>query len=154
LKKIGLDYESFKKSKGKKIRHRPEKEVPQDLLYWINEGKWVNAKDLQVNHQRFYRKISRIGFKEAFHKLGLDYGKYRYHLWNEDDILGRLKDLIDNNKWEGTLHLKMNNPSLYSAIERSSGFPNAFQKLGLNYEAYKYQDTEGMLKKLLRLHLE
>ena len=45
FEKIGLDYESFKKSKGKKIRHRPEKEVLQDLLYWINEEKiTVNPK--------------------------------------------------------------------------------------------------------------
>src|SRR5699024_1085580 len=137
FKKIGLDYETFKKSKGKKIRHRSDKEVLQDLLCWINEGKWINVKDLQVNHQRFYREISRIGFKEAFDQLGLDYRDYRYHLWDENSILKQLKNVIDNDEWEGALHLKMTNPSLYSAINRAMGIPNASQKLGLNYKEYK-----------------
>ena len=40
------------------------------------KGKWKDVRHLQVNHSRLYRELSRIGFPEAFHRIGLDYNNY------------------------------------------------------------------------------
>ena len=92
---------------------------------------------MQENHSLLYRELSRIGFPEAFHQIGLDYKNFRHAIWDQENILQDLKDLIDNGEWEGALHLKKHNSPLYNAINRKIGFSKAFEELGLNYDQYK-----------------
>ena len=137
FEKLGLDYSDFKKSKGKRPNRRKDEVVINELHSLIREGEWRGVRDLQENHSLLYRELSRIGFPEAFHQIGLDYKKFRHAIWDQENILQDLKDLIDNGEWEGALHLKKHNSPLYNAINRKIGFSKAFEELGLNYDQYK-----------------
>lgn len=137
FKEIGLDYTDFKKSQGKRIIQRKDSEVIYDLYNLIHQNKWQDAKHLQLNDSRFYRELSRIGFPEAFSRIGLDYRDYRYAIWSEKNILEELKNIVDNGEWKGTRHLKSYHPSLYNAISRQMGFHEAFNKINKDYEDYR-----------------
>lgn len=86
FRKLGLNYSDFKKSKGKHQKIRQEKEMIHELHSLIIENKWKGVRDLQENHSLLYRELSRIGFVEAFDRLGLDYKDDRYKIWNQDDF--------------------------------------------------------------------
>jgi len=137
FEKLGLDYDDFKKSKGKHLKVRPEKEVLNDLNALIESGKWQGPKHLSIHHSSFHRELNRIGYQNAFEKLDLDYKDYRYAVWSKDEILSELEKVIENKEWHGIYHLKLNNGKLYNAIVREFGFPKAFRELGLNYHDYK-----------------
>lgn len=139
FKKLGLKYSDFKKSKGKHQKIRQDKEVINELHSLIKENKWKGVRHLQKNHSLLYREISRIGFAQAFNRIGLDYKEFRYTIWNQDDMLNELKEIIENEEWKGTLHLKKYNSKLYNAIAQRTGFSKAFNEIGLNYDDYKYK---------------
>jgi hypothetical protein len=137
FERLGLDYADFKKNKGKQLKNRNDKVVIHELQTLMNEGKWKDVRHLQVNHSRLYRELSRIGFPEAFHRIGLDYKTIRNARWDKENILIDLKDFIDRGEWEGVSHLKKHNSKLYNAINRNIGFSKAFSELGLTYDQFK-----------------
>lgn len=136
--RLGLDYQDFKKSKGKRKIKRDDDEVIEELKHIIQNGKWKGIRYLQENNSLLYRDLSRIGFHKAFKKLGLDYKDYRYAIWTREEILQELEQVLKNGEWQGSLHLKETNSRLYNAIVRHIGFEEAFQALGLNYEDFKH----------------
>lgn len=136
--KIGLDYNNFKRNSGKQQIHRDDTEVIEELRNIIQSEKWRGIRHLQENHSLLYRDLSRIGFVEAFNKLGLDYKQYRYTIWTKEKILKELSQVLENGEWKGSLHLKNTNSRLYNAIVRHISFTEAFRILGLNYNDYKY----------------
>lgn len=101
FEKLGLNYSDFKKSKGKHLRIRSDHEVINDLHDFIKVGKWEGVRHLSIHHSLFHRELSRIGFPEAFQKLGLDYKNYRYAVWNTNNILIELEQIIKNKEWKG-----------------------------------------------------
>jgi len=139
FRKLGLNYSKFKKSKGKHQLKRKDEEVITELHTLIESGKWKGIRNLQVNHSPLYRDLSRIGFREAFDKLGLDYKAYRHAIWTQEEILEEFEKIIESGEWKGSLHLKEHNRKLYNAITRHIGFQAAFHKLGLDYNDYKNQ---------------
>lgn len=137
FEKLGLNYADFKKSVGKRTKIRPDEEVINELHSLTSNGNWKGIRHLQINHSTLYTELSRIGFKNAFNKLGLDYKNFRYATWSQQDILNELKEMINKGEWQGVLHLKKNNSKLYNAISRDFGFPKAFSEIGLNYDDYR-----------------
>jgi len=137
FEKLGLNYSDFKKSKGKRVKIRSDEEVTNDLYHFIQSNKWRGASHLNKHHSNFHRELSRLGFPEAFKKIGLDYKDYRHAIWDKNEILKDLEIIINNQEWQGVLQLKIHNNKLYNAIVREFGFPRAFQELGLNYDDYK-----------------
>lgn len=138
FKQIGLNYSDFKRSQGKHQKGRKEEESLNELYHLITHNQWKGIRHLQLHHSLLYRELSRIGFAQAFSRLGLDDKAFRRTSWNQDQMLKELKEIIERKEWKGTSHLKDHNGRLYNAIEKSMGFPNAFQAIGLNYEDYKY----------------
>ena len=137
FEKLGLDYTDFKKSKGKQLKNRNDEVVIHELQILLQKGRWKGVRHLQIHHSLLYRELSRIGFPEAFQRIGLDYSHYRNTRWNEENILIHLEEWIDRGEWEGALHLKKYNSKLYNAINRNIGFSKAFSELGLNYDQFK-----------------
>ena len=135
---LELNYSDFKKSQGKYIKVRTDEEIINELHSLIRNNKWNGIRDLQLNHSLLYRELTRMGFEKAFNKLGLDYRDYRQTIWNQDAMLSELKELIEEEQWKGTRHLKKHNSRLYNAINREFGFPKAFSKIGLDYDNYKF----------------
>src|SRR3954451_21637914 len=57
--------------------------------------------------------------------------------WNEHSALSMLKKWIDDEEWEGTVHFRKHNSSLYEYIYRTIGLDSAFRTIGLNYSDFK-----------------
>lgn len=137
FKKIGFNYIDFKKKQGKRLKKRSEQEINQDLQNLIQSNQWEGVRDLQLNHSLLYRELSRIGFAEAFRRIGLDYRNYRKVIWTRDDVLQELKAVINEGKWQGAAHLKHHHSFLYNAITREMSFSEAFREIGLDYDKYR-----------------
>src|SRR3954454_19274399 len=79
--------------------------------------------------------------------------------WNDHSALSMLKKWIDDEKWEGTIHFRKHNSSLYEYLYRVMGLDSAFSKLGLNYSDFKKskgrrqkgREDEKVIKELLSL---
>ena len=116
-----------------------EEIILKELKKWIDEGKWNGVKDLQKNNRKLYFAVyKKIGFEEAFKRIGLDYSGFKKtnKKWTDETILSELKKWIDEGKWQGSGHLHQNYRKLYDAIYNYMGFEEAFKKLGLDYKEY------------------
>lgn len=137
FEQLNLDYDDYKKSAGKFVEERSDEEILEQLYSLIVENEWKGIRDLQVNHSQLYREVKRMGFEEAFNRMGLDYREYGYTTWNEDKVLDELREIVESGRWRGAGHLREHHSSLYNAINRRFGFAEAFRKIGLDYEDYK-----------------
>ena len=57
--------------------------------------------------------------------------------WDEESALDLLEKWIDDGNWDGTVHFRKHNSSLYEYLYRAIGLPVAFEKLGLDYSDFK-----------------
>lgn len=132
--KIGLNYEDYKGSN----RKWTEEKILRELKKWVATGQWKGTGHLHKNNQNLYDAIyNHIGFKEAFVKLGLEYGDYLVmdHSLSENQIIEELKKWIATNGWNGLTYLRNHNSLLYKGI-KDIGVERVFKLVGLDYQYY------------------
>lgn len=155
FKILGLSYKDFVIQEGYP-RERIERETLLELKKLMESNKWRGVDHLRTANYFLYISLNRLGFEEAFNRLGLKYEDYKLikedkvktdasrsinSKWTEKAILSGLKKWIDEGKWKGQSDLSKNNSALYNAIRRNMGMKEAFSLIGLQY--YDYMKKRG-----------
>lgn len=139
---LGLDYDRFAILPRPKVVEN-EENLLQIFHHYIQKHGF-SISHLMKHDSWLYRRINRYGFNEAFKKLGLEQEYHKGYLkMTEEETLGSLKELIDKGEWQGCKHLQKCDPHLFESIRGKFGFQEAFAKLGLDYENYKYMERRN-----------